>query len=176
MLLWCFRISSTPTTSSQLAGSLLFSGWFSSGYKSDRFSIFIARAGHLYERLVTVCTCMQIIANLFLSWYLDECAHDNWGEIGLPWRARICWWVKGIVTRGKLSCWDIRSMENLEVNSGNKRGARCSKSPCVRFSGSGRTGGSSTGYRRLPGGGSSCRKCSQWSELFKELGQLKDWK
>ena len=45
----------------------------------------------------------------------------------------------------------------------------------VPVCGSGRTGGSSTGCRRLPGGGSSCRKCSQWSELFKELGQLKDW-
>ena len=42
--------------------------------------------------------------------------------------------------------------------------------------GSGRTGSSSTGCRCLPGGGgSSCRKCSHGSELFKELDQLKDW-
>ena len=73
---------------------------------------------------------MQI--NIFLSWYrMKVLIHDNWGEIGLPRRARICWWVKGIITRGTPSFWYIRSTENLEVNSGNKQGARCSKSLCA---------------------------------------------
>lgn len=99
--------------------------------------------------------------------------HDNWGEIGLPRRARICGWVKGIITRGTPSFWYIRSTENLEENSGNKQGARCSKSLCSVQAEQGAAAQAVDAFQVE--GGSSCRKCSQWSELFKELDQLKDW-